>query len=86
MQTLEWDSCFSKVNKAHFACTKSKKKETLMTINKTPNLGRGREYKTTIYIANKSPEISVYNFVPDYRYKKSVETCHAHRKSGSGKP
>lgn len=22
-----------------------------MTINKTPNLGRGREYKTTIYIA-----------------------------------
>ena len=64
MQTLEWDSCFSKANKARFACTKSKKRETLMTINKTPNLGRGREYKTTIYIAqNKRDAAVIYDFL-----------------------
>ena len=37
------------------------------------------------YIAYKSPEISVNKFVLDYRYKKSVETCRAHRKSGIAK-
>ena len=50
-----------------------------------------QEYKKTFLIgilllfAYKSPEISVNNFVLDYRYKKSVETCRAHRKSGIAK-
>ena len=35
-----------------------------MTINKTPNLGRGREYKTTIYIAqNKRDAAVIYDFL-----------------------
>ena len=34
-----------------------------MTINKTPNLERGREYKTTIYIAkNKRDAAVIYDF------------------------
>ena len=41
-----------------------KKRETLMTINKTPNLERGREYKTTIYIAkNKRDAAVIYDFL-----------------------
>ena len=31
-----------------------------------------------IYWTYKSPEISINNFVIDYVYKKSVETCLAH--------
>ena len=35
-----------------------------MTINKTPNLERGREYKTTIYIAkNKRDAAVIYDFL-----------------------
>ena len=33
-----------------------------MAINKTPNLGRGREYKTTIYIAkNERDAAGIYD-------------------------
>lgn len=35
-----------------------------MTINKTPNLGRGREYKTTINIAKNERDAAViYDFL-----------------------
>ena len=39
----------------------------------------------SVIVACKSPEISIINFVLDYVYKKSVETCRAHHVTGIAK-
>ena len=46
MQTLEWDSCFSEVNKVRLRARKGENIDELL--NETPNLRRGWEYKATI--------------------------------------